>query len=93
MKLKTFLARLDASQQAQFCKLAGTTYTHLIFQVLGGHRGASVRMLRALVSASRTMFPAEKNRWLTFNQLNAELIAAQERRFAARKIQPTRVIA
>lgn len=72
MKLKTFLSGLDLDERKRFCELAGTKHTHL-WQILGGHRSPSLRMLAAFAKASRQMFPRRRRRWLTLDEMHAEL--------------------
>lgn len=90
MKLTKFVGKLDLEQRKQFCELAGTKHTHL-WQLLGGHRAASLRMLCALVRASKVMFPddrcvrARDRRWLTLDELHTELEEIQLRRAQIRE--------
>lgn len=87
MNLKKFCRKLTLQQRKEFCKLAGTKHTHL-WQLLGGHRAASLRMLCALVEASKAMFPddakvrARDRRWLTLEEMQRDLYQAQLRRHA-----------
>lgn len=85
MNLTKFVRKLDLEQRKEFCRLAGTKHTHL-WQLLGGHRAASLRMLTAMIEASKAMFPADgtvrarDRRWLTLEEVYADLQSKQLKR-------------
>lgn len=79
MNLTSFLGLLDLDERKRFCKIAGTKHTHL-WQLLGGHRSPSLRMLWSMVRASRRMYPRTRANWLTLDEVHGELLLAQRRR-------------
>jgi len=85
MKLKTFCERLTTRQRSRFLRLAGTTQNYL-WQLLGGHRQPSLRILIALREASKAMFPRDRTRWLTVGRMHIESIEAQETKSATQAL-------
>lgn len=79
MNLREFLGTVSAEQRKRFCEHAGTTRTHL-YQLLGGHRLPSVRMLDCLIRASKLIHPKESQQWLTIEEVHTELMRARRRR-------------
>lgn len=82
MNLKQFSERLTTRQRSRFLRLAGTTQNYL-WQLLGGHRQPSLRLLIAMREASKAMFPRDHTRWLTVGRMHMEFEEAQERKTAA----------
>jgi hypothetical protein len=79
MNLTNFLAPLDVQQRKEFCRRAGTKHTHL-YQLLGGHRSPSLRLMWAMVRVSRRMHPSAPSQWLTLDDVHVELERARRRR-------------
>ena len=79
MNLTTFLAPLTLEQRKQFCERAGTKHTHL-YQLLGGHRSPSLRLMWRMVRVSKRMHPTEPAQWLTLDEVHVELERARRRR-------------
>jgi hypothetical protein len=78
MNLKDFTNSLSPAQRVQFLDLAGTTRNY-VWQITGGHRRPSLRLLYSMVAASKTMFPKGRRRWLTIPHMLAECDAAAQR--------------
>lgn len=83
MNLKNFNRALDREQREQFLELTGTTQNYL-WQITGGHRRPSLRLLCTLVAASKALFPDRRERWLSLGQLVRECDRAVIKREAKR---------
>lgn len=79
MNLSNFLSLLDGAQRNEFCELSGTKRTHL-YQLRGGHRAPSLRLLWCMVRASKRMFPDAPAHWLTLDEVHVELERLRRKR-------------